>query len=120
MPTYTKLYLTFLSAVTAIFISSVSIADCGAAPAKPALLDGKTASMEALVATSKAVNAFIANADTYLDCKEAVTLTEAFQAEDKKVKKAAKKEIKALLKQRNNIGAAFNKQVAAYKKANKT
>lgn len=118
MLTTSKLCLSLLAVSLTIGMSAVNADNCGIAPSKPKLLKGKHATSEALIANSKEVKDFVAQVDTYLDCREAEMVTEAFQLEDKKVKKAADKEVRALLKQRNAIGDAFNKQVKAFRKAN--
>lgn len=113
-----KFSIFFLAFLSIGFISSSVLADCGDQPVKPELPDGKTATMDELVATSNAVKSFIAEADAYLDCSEKEIASEEFQALDDKQQNQKKKEVKALLKSRNNIADDFNKEVGAYKKAN--
>lgn len=97
-------------------LSTATLADCGDVPAEPEILDGATATMDQLVANSKSVNAYIAEMDTYLDCREAGMQTEEFAALSKTVRKATKKEVKNLTERRNEIGPRFNAEVQAYKK----
>src|SRR5690606_23809846 len=62
--------------------STVMANECGEPPAAPPLVDGATATMEAVVANSDEVKVYIADADKYLDCREAAIATEGFTALD--------------------------------------
>lgn len=85
---------------------------CGQEPSVPAIVDGSSASMEDLVANSKEVNAFIDQADEYLDCQE------VFDGGNGKLSERALEKRAELLETRNEIGDNFNAQVAAFQKAN--
>jgi hypothetical protein len=79
--------------------------------------DGKTATMEQLLAAQGDVKTYMAAMDGYLDC-----LNKELEAQGKE----APAEFKALMVTRHNTGvsemegvaAAFNEQVKAYKAAN--
>lgn len=92
--------------------------NCGEAPVAPELVDGKTASMEELVANSEQVKGYIAEADQFLDCREAVIPTEEYKALSKSEQKQYREANKQVLDARNVIGEAFNAEVAGFKKAN--
>ncbi len=96
---------------------SVVWADCPGEPEVPTLVDGSKASMEELIENSKAVKAFIADADAYLDCEEAKT-KEMADGMDKQEMTQRMETLTALTKKRNAIGDEFNTEVAAYKEAN--
>ncbi len=92
--------------------------DCGERPEAPEVIDGASASMDELVANSESVKAFIAEADTYLDCNEELATSDEFKELDPAEQKRIIKVNKALLKERNDIGQRFNEQVADYQAAN--
>lgn len=92
--------------------------DCGSAPEMPALVDGTKATMEELVATSESVKSFIATADVFLDCREGFIKSDAFKEISADEQKQLIEENSTLLNNRNGIGDAFNKEVAAFKAAN--
>ncbi|MFA5548537.1 MAG: hypothetical protein WDA10_08370 [Porticoccaceae bacterium] len=98
--------------------STVMANECGEPPAAPPLVDGATATMEAVVANSDEVKVYIADADKYLDCREAAIATEGFTALDKSAQDEYRAANKTVLDARNAIGEDFNKEVAAFKKAN--
>ncbi len=92
--------------------------DCGEVPAAPEIIDGATATMEALVANSEEVKAYIAAADGYLDCREAIAKSDDFKdlpAAEQQAQIAANAQV---LETRNKIGDDFNAEVGAYKAAN--
>jgi hypothetical protein len=91
--------------------------NCGEVPAAPEIVDGATATMEELVANSESVKAFVAGADTYLDCREGFIKTDTFKAMTDQEKKAFIDANGALLDLRNAIGPSFNEQVGVYTKA---
>lgn len=112
--------LKFFIALIALTVFSGQLAaevtvDCGEQPVKPSIVDGATSTMEQLVANSKAVNAFIAEADEFLDCEER-RYKKLSASKVHKDRLAA--EIKAVTANRNDAGDEFNAQVAAYKAAN--
>lgn len=92
--------------------------DCGEAPVAPQLVDGASVTMEEIVANSEQVKAYIAEADKYLDCREAIIPTEAFTALDESAQAEYRAANKVVLDARNGIGEAFNAEVADFKKAN--
>ena len=116
MPVTKKILTTCL--FMAGFTSGSLFADCGSAPNSPEIPDGATASMEELVGASKAVKAFIANADIYLDCREAAMNSEEYKNLAEEEKNAWIEDVSLLTKSRNAIGDNFNAQVSAYKEAN--
>ena len=91
--------------------------DCGESPAAPDIVDGSTVSMEELVANSKAVNAFIEQADTYLDCQKAAvkSTTNGLSRDERQIRTA---QYEALVPVRNEIGDLFNAEVQEYRAAN--
>lgn len=101
-----------------LFGSAAMGSECGDPPAVPQLVDGATSTVDAVVANSEEVKAYIADADKYLDCREAAIATEDFAALDKSAQGEYRAANKAVLDARNEIGEDFNEQVAAFKKAN--
>lgn len=95
-----------------------ALADCGTTPVAPQLPNGAAATMEELVAASQAVKTFIADADTYLDCRLAATKTKAYKAMSQADQDAWEQEYTALTQVRNDIGPKFNDEVKAYQAAN--
>lgn len=102
----------------AVFASPLYANTCGDVPTSPELVDGATATMEDLVANSQSVKAFIAEADTFLDCNEAFAKTDEFKAISADEQKKVIETNATLLKARNDIGENFNKEVQTYKAAN--
>ena len=96
-----------------VFSQSEDDSGCGVEPVAPEIVDGATSSMEDLVANSKAVNAYIADADTFLDCREAYV-----KGLDKSERDQHTGAISELTAKRNEIGDIFNAQVAKFKEAN--
>ena len=116
-----KLLLAGLLTSGLITMSTLSIAQdgvsCGESPAAPELVDGSTASMEELVANSRAVNAFIEQADTYLDCQKAAVenTTNGLSRDERAIRTA---QYESLVPVRNEIGDLFNAEVQEYRAAN--
>ena len=106
-----------LAALVSLFFGSQAWAECPAAPDVPTIVDGSKASMEELIENSKAVKAFIADADAYLDCEEAKS-KEMAETMDKEEMTQRMESLTAITKKRNAIGDEFNAEVAAYKEAN--
>lgn len=104
--------------LTAGFVTTSALADCGSAPAAPEVPDGATVTMEELVAASNEVKTFIANADTYLDCRQAAMQSKTYKKLSDEEKDSWKEGMIALTKSRNEIGDNFNAQVQAFKEAN--
>ena len=102
----------------ALFSAPLLASECGERPQAPEVVDGASATMDELVANSKSVKAFIADADAYLDCNEAIVTSEDFKKMDPADQKAMIETNKKLLKERNDIGEHFNQEVAAYQAAN--
>ncbi len=100
-------------------MSSAVLADCGQAPAEPEIPKGAKATMDELKAASQAVKSFIADADTYLDCK-LESKEEEMASMSSKEKKRWIKDYERLTKTRNDIPDRFNKQIQAHLKANKS
>jgi hypothetical protein len=100
-------------------ISSFAFAqdECGEVPVAPEIVDGATATMEELVANSETVKAFVADADAYLDCREAYAKDDAFKALSEDERKDYLAVNSALIDVRNGIGPSFNEQVGVYTKA---
>ena len=88
---------------------------CGELPVEPDIVDGASSTVEQLVANSEAVNAYIAEADQFLDCSE-----DRYKrlSSSRIHKDRIGEQIKTVTARRNEIGAEFNAQVAAYKAAN--
>ena len=104
---------------SALTLSSVAVAqDCGEVPARPELVDGASSTMDQMVANSEAVKGYIADADAYLDCREAYIVTEEFQALEEGDQQAYRAANKTVLDSRNSISEDFNAEVSAYKEAN--
>lgn len=103
----------------AFSLNSLALGEnCGEAPVAPQLVEGASTSMEELVANSEQVKAFIEQADQYLDCREAVVPTDEYKALSKSGQKEYREANKVVLQARNDIGEAFNAEVAAFKEAN--
>lgn len=114
-----KMKLSSLFALVALmaFAHQVVAQDssCGDIPVEPVIVDGATATMEELVANSKEVNAYIAEADLFLDCSEArYKRLSASRIHKERVAE----EVKLVTERRNEIGEEFNAQVASYQAAN--
>lgn len=118
-------YNTLLASVIATSLFSLPITavaqpgddGCGEEPVAPAIVDGATSAMEDLVANSKAVTGFIAEADTYLDCREAYVKDKSNGLSESD-RDAVSATISALTKKRNEIGDLFNAEVAKFREAN--
>ena len=115
---------TFLiCAALSVALSNLSIAQeseanqCGDAPLAPEVVDGSSATMTDLVANSKAVQTFIANADEHLDCKKALVndTTNGLSSDERDIHE---KNFMDLVTVRNEIGDLFNAEVEAFKAAN--
>lgn len=91
---------------------------CGEVPDAPEIISGDTATMEELVANSQTVKSYIADADAYLDCNEALAKSDAFKEMPVEEQKAVIDTSASLLESRNSIGDQFNAEVAAFKAAN--
>jgi hypothetical protein len=105
--------------ISLVLPASMSLAsDCGEVPVAPEIVDGTTASVDALVDNSEAVKAFIASADKYLDCRQVFRDSPEFDALDKASQGDVIALDNSLLDLRNSIGESFNHQVKAYKQAN--
>ncbi|MGD9660994.1 MAG: hypothetical protein AB7U63_06960 [Porticoccaceae bacterium] len=107
-----------LAMALAISTSAVFADNCGEIPQAPELVNGASATMEELVANSESVKAYIASADTFLDCRDAYAKTEEFKGLNQSEQKALIETSNELLGKRNAIGDDFNKEVAAFKAAN--
>jgi len=118
MSSYSKIKQCLLMSAALGFSSLAMATDCGEAPGAPALVDGSQVTMDEIVANSEQVKAYIASADAYLDCRETDMATEAFTAKPKSEQDSYRAANKAILDKRNGIGEEFNKEVAAFKKAN--
>lgn len=83
--------------------------------------DGTTATKEEMVAAQKAVKAYIADMEDYLDCLKEEHAAAVAEAGDVDEEVAAKREAMftkrhdAAVDQMHLIGARFNEQVRAYK-----
>ena len=102
----------------ALVSSPLFALDCGEVPAEPEVIDGANATMDELVANSQSVKAFIAGADTFLDCGESYVKSDEFKALGADEQKEILDRNARILAERNGIGEKFNAQVAAYKAAN--
>jgi hypothetical protein len=89
-------------------------ADCGEAPVAPELADGTTATMDELIANSEAVKSFIADADTYLDCREDLMKSDEFKMMEEAVRASYVTATSELLDIRNSISEDFNEQVKIF------
>ena len=117
--TYSKTSFKLATLVLALSCASIAMADnCGETPQPPEVIDGATATMDALVANSESVKTFISDADKYLDCRETYQKAKRFEKMSEDDKNAYMAETKVVLEQRNDIGDKFNAEVAAYKQAN--
>lgn len=96
-------------------LAAQSETDCGDPPTEPTLVDGATSTMEQLVINSKEVNAYISEADEFLDCSEDRYIR---ISHSKAHSKQLAEQVKAITERRNTIGDKFNTQVTAFKAAN--
>lgn len=100
------------------FSSTAFAQSCGEAPEAPEIPDGATATMEQLIATSGAVNAFLDSADVFLDCgtaeKDTVAYKDLSRAEKGRIVDARED----LIDIYNSIADDFNEEVQAYQAAN--
>lgn len=109
----------FIALITLATLSPMAGAQdaegCGDQPVEPAIVDGATSTLEQLISSGKEVNAYIAEADQFLDCSEAryKRLSGSRFHKDK-----LGEEIKSLTTRRNEIGTELNAQVAAYQAVN--
>ena len=109
----------FIALITLLALSSQVRAQdsssCGDLPIEPVILDGATSKIEEVIANSKEVHAYIAEADQFLDCSEA----RYKRLSSSRVHKApVAEQIKIVTARRNEIGEEFNDQVAAFQAAN--
>jgi hypothetical protein len=90
-------------------------ASCGEQPVEPTIVDGAASTFEQLIANGKEVNAYIAEADQFLDCSEARYIRISGSRIHKDI---LGEQIKSLTTRHNEIGDELNAQVAAYQAAN--
>ncbi len=113
-----KLLRLMVPALAAACLALPTLAqDCGEAPKAPELVDGSQATMEELKKNSEAVKTYIADADEYLDCREAYVTSDAFKEMQPARRKAYIDKNREVLSVRNAIGEDFNEQVLEYKAA---
>ncbi|MDB5448106.1 MAG: hypothetical protein JWQ97_3423 [Phenylobacterium sp.] len=111
-----------LAAALSLAAPALALAACER-PTPPAPTDGATATMEQLVAAKNGVSAFITASDTYQSCVIADLAAQRDAAKKAKTKldggvpKAADAAIAANQKDKEQVGAAFNAAVKAYKTA---
>lgn len=103
--------------LSGVFFNTALAQNCGTAPKQPAIPEGAKSTIDELKTSSQAVKAFIAEADTYLDCKLAARDTETENMSKKEIK-LWEKDLQHLTKMRNEIGDRFNEQVQAHLKTN--
>jgi len=96
------------------FSTTALAADCGDAPVPPELADGATATMDDLIANSEAVKAFIADADTHLDCRENLMKGDEFKMMEEGARAIYMTATSDLLGVRNSISEDFNEQVKIF------
>jgi hypothetical protein len=117
-----KLACLALGATLALAAADVAQAAC-ARPTAPAAVDGATASMDQLLAAKKATMDFIAASDEYQNCVlEEVKAANAAAKKaktkpDPAVKKTADDAISASQADKEQVGAAMNASIKAYKAA---
>lgn len=96
---------------------SVDELQCGVSPTAPEVVDGSSTTMEELVANSKAVQGFIAEADEYLDCQKEV-VNDTTNGLSREERNSRTKLYESLVLVRNEIGDLFNAEIAEYRAAN--
>lgn len=102
----------FFSAIL-LMASSMSLAECER-PAAPELPDGDTSDMQAMVDGQKAVKAYVAGTEAYLDCLTAED-TQA-GAEENPEAAAARIEVhNAAVDEMEQVAAEFNEEIREYK-----
>jgi hypothetical protein len=107
----------------AIATSSASFAECAYPKAPTSPPDGRTATLEVMIAGQKSVKQFIADMDGYLKCidEENPPPAEGSQLTDDQKKALAAREAlrvkkhNAAVTEEEKVGAQFNEQLKIYK-----
>lgn len=95
-----------------------------AEPATPAIVDGTSATKEALIANIHLVKAFLQDSDQYQQCLGNAYVAQKAQADKNKVtldpsiKTAMLAKVDANQKLKEQVGANINNAIRAFKKAN--
>ncbi|MCX7036425.1 MAG: hypothetical protein NT064_07540 [Proteobacteria bacterium] len=110
--------------VLAAFAAVPAFADCTYPKAPAAIPDGKTASIDAMVAANKAVKQYNVDIENYLGCIK-TELDESLSRQNDTLSEDQKKAMNLLHAQKNNaaidelqsIAARLNEQIRIYKAA---
>lgn len=111
-----------LGAILGLVAPGLALADCQR-PTAPAAIDGKTATLEQLIAAKQAVVTFMSDSDTYQSC-----VIDAFKAKkaaadaaktklDPSLAKAADADVSANQADKEKVGGEFNAATKAYRAA---
>jgi hypothetical protein len=100
---------------SAIFLltSSLSLAECER-PTAPDLPDGDTSELQSMVDGQKAVKAYVAGTEAYLDCLTAED-AEAGADESPEADMARVEEHNAAVDEMEKVAAEFNEEIREYK-----
>lgn len=111
-----------LGAVLGLVAPGLALADCQR-PTPPAVIDGKTATVEQLTAAKQAVMSFMSDSDTYQGCvidelKAKKAAADAAKTKlDPKLAKAADANLSANQADKEKVGGEFNATVKTYRAA---
>ena len=113
----------FISAALSLVASNMAIAHSCVEPAKPAIPNGSSASMDEMVEAQTAVNAYQSGMATYRACIEAYMddLIPALREGDKEAgvrHLASNRNFNDSVAQEEEVAAEFNTAIKAYKAAN--
>jgi hypothetical protein len=112
-----------LALASALTLAAPALAHACDRPTAPPAIDGATATMEQLVAQKNAVTTFMTTSDTYQSCvldgvaAQREAAKKAKTKLDPAVAKAADDAVSANQTDKEQVGAAFNAAVKAYKAA---
>jgi hypothetical protein len=107
------LIMKFVLTTALLLTSSLAIAEC-TRPAVPELPDGATADMPAMAEGQKAVKAYVAGTDAYLDCL-AADAAEAGGKADPDAELARIEEHNVAVDEMDAVAARFNEEIREYK-----
>lgn len=111
-----------LGAALGLTAPGLALADCQR-PTAPAAIDGKTATMEQLLAAKKDVTTFINDSDAYQNCVIDAFKTQKKAADASKTKldpalaKAVETQVNENQADKQRVGDEFNAAVKAYRAA---
>lgn len=103
----------FIASAILLLATSTAFADCSR-PTAPELPDGATSDLETMVAGQKAVKAYVAETEAYLDCLTAEGEA-AVEEETAEEQLARVEQHNAAVDEMEAVATAFNEEIREYK-----